>query len=222
MTRRQDTGTSPQDPHARQPVLSAGPKPEEAAVTLLLIHGRGASAQSMLALYEELAVEQVAALAPQAANNTWYPHSFLAPLDANEPYLDSALRKIESLVQDLLIRKIPSEHIAILGFSQGACLTSEFIARHPRHYGAAMVLTGGLIGPEGTPRNHTGTLGGTPVFLGSGDPDIHVPFERVQETANVLGSMGAHAEVRRYPGMPHTVNADELEACRTLLKAAGR
>src|SRR5206468_11569677 len=98
--------------------------------TLLLIHGRGASAQSMLALYEELGVGQVAALAPQAANNTWYPHSFLAPLDANEPYLDSALRKVESLVQDLLIRKIPSERIAILGFSQGACLTSEFIARH--------------------------------------------------------------------------------------------
>jgi phospholipase/carboxylesterase len=206
------------DPHADQPILTAGPEPEEAAATLILVHGRGATAESILSLYAELGLEGVAALAPQAAGYTWYPHSFLAPLEANQPFLDSALRRLESLVADLLGCGVPSARVALLGFSQGACLTLEFTARHPRRYGAVMGLTGGLIGPPGTLRDYPGQLGDTPAFLGSGDPDPHVPFERVRETATVLTRMGAVVELRRYPGMPHTINADELDACRRLLE----
>jgi predicted esterase len=215
VTRDRAGGTS--DPHAGQPVLTAGPAPEEAAGAIVLIHGRGASAEGMLSLLDQLEVEGLAAVAPQAAGGTWYPQTFLAPIAANQPYLDSALRKIESVVDDLLSRGVPSERIAILGFSQGACLTSEFVARHPRRYGAVMGLTGGLIGPPGTPRDYAGSLEGTPVFLGTSDPDPHVPFKRVEETEGVLARMGARVELRRYPGMPHTINQDELDACRALL-----
>jgi phospholipase/carboxylesterase len=206
------------DPHTGQPVLTAGPSLERADAVLVLMHGRGASAEDILTLYQELQVERLAALAPQAAGHTWYPDSFLAPLEANKPYLDSALRRLGSIVADLLARGIPSERIALLGFSQGACLTLEFTARHPRRYGAVMGLTGGLIGPPGTPRDYPGSLDGTPVFLGTSDPDPHVPFERVRETEEVLTRMGAEVELRRYPGMPHSINEDELNACRTLLR----
>jgi predicted esterase len=211
--------SNPTDPHANQPVLTAGPSPEQAAATLVLVHGRGASADSMLSLYDALGQEAGAGVAPQAAGSTWYPQSFLAPIKANQPYLDSALRKLDAVVNDLLSRGVPSERIAILGFSQGACLTSEYAARHPRRYGAIMALTGGLIGPPGTPRNYQGSLDGTPVFLGTSDPDPHVPFERVRETQSVLAGLGAKVELRRYPGIPHTINQEELDACRALVEA---
>ena len=207
------------DPHAAGRVLTAGRSPEESALTLVLIHGRGASAAGMLPLVDALGVPDVSAIAPQAAGATWYPHSFLEPLEANQPYLDSALRRVESVVVGLLDRGVPSDRIAILGFSQGACLTSEFVARHPRRYGAVMALTGGLIGPAGTPRDHAGRLDGVPVLLASGDPDPHVPFERVLETERVLAGMGATVEVRRYPGRPHTISQDEIDACRKMLQA---
>jgi predicted esterase len=206
------------DPHANQQILRAGPAPEKADATILLLHGRGASAESILDLYRVLDAERFAAIAPEAAGNTWYPNSFLAPLNANQPFLNSALGRIDSLVNDLLRRGIPSERIALMGFSQGACLTLEYAARHPRHYGAVIGLTGGLIGPPGTPRNYPGSLAGTAIFLGTSDPDPHVPFERVQETETVLRKMGAEVELRRYPGMPHTINQDELDACRKLLQ----
>lgn len=218
MSGRPERGNHRDDPHAGQPLLTAGPAPEQAAAMLVLIHGRGATAASILALHAGLGIEGLAAVAPQAAGNTWYPHSFLAQMAANQPDLDSALGRIESIVADLLTRGVPSERIAILGFSQGACLTSEFVARHPRRYGAVMALTGGLIGPPGTPREYPGSLSGTPVFLGTSDPDPHVPFERVRETEAVLSGMGASVDVRRYPGMPHTINDDELDACRRLLR----
>ena len=173
----------------------------------------------MLSLYDALGIENLAALAPQAAGQTWYPNSFLAPIATNQPDLDSALGLLDSIVNQLLSQGIPSDRIALLGFSQGACLTAEYIARHPRRYGAAMILTGGLIGPQGTPRNYPGSLDGTPIFLGTSDPDPHVPFERVQETQTVLNRLGAKIELRRYPGMPHTVNDDELDACRALLES---
>jgi predicted esterase len=212
------TRTPKDDPHAGQPILTNGPAPENADATLILLHGRGGDAESILPLYREIGLPNVAALAPQAAGNSWYPQSFLAPLEANQPYLDSALRRVESIVSDLLKRGVASERIAILGFSQGACLTCEFIARRPRHYGAAMALTGGLIGPPGTPRNYAGSLDGTPVFLGTSDPDPHVPFARVQETADVLSRMTAQVDLRRYPGMAHTINEEELELCAALMK----
>ena len=219
MNTQQIRSDAAQDPPATQPVLRAGPPPEQAAATLIMIHGRGAGAQSILSLYKPLGIANLAALAPEAAGATWYPYSFLAPMESNQPYLGSALRRIETLVADLIGRGVPSERIALLGFSQGACLTSEFVARHPRRYGAVMALTGGLIGPPGTPRDYAGSLDGTPVFLGTSDPDPHVPFARVEETAAVLTRMGAQVETRRYPGMPHTINQEELDACRTLLEA---
>jgi predicted esterase len=194
------------DPHGALKELTAGPAAESARATLVLIHGRGDSAEGILSI------------APEAAGHTWYPHSFLAPLESNQPYLDSALKRIESIVKDLLARGIANERIAFLGFSQGACLTTEFLARHPRRYGAAMALTGGLIGPPGTKRDYPGSLGGTPVFLGTSDPDPHVPFERVRETEAELNRMGAQVELRRYPGMPHTINQDEIDVCRGLLR----
>lgn len=209
---------NPKDPHADQPVLAAGPRPEDAAATLVLLHGRGGSAEDMLTLHRAIGLDHLAALAPQAFGHTWYPHTFLAPLDANQPSLDSALRRVESIVGDLLARGITSERIALLGFSQGACLTSESLARHPRRYGAGLILTGGLIGPPGTPRDYVGSLAGTPVFLGTSEPDPHIPSERVTETEKILTRMGATVELRRYPGMPHTINQDELDACRALLE----
>jgi len=218
MNARINRPSSPDDPHAAQPVSTAGPAPESAPATLILIHGRGDSAAGILSLYENIGMDRIAAIAPQAAGHTWYPQSFLAPLEANQPNLDSAIKKIESIVDDLLSRNVPSQQIALLGFSQGACLTTEYLARHPRRYGAAMALTGGLIGPPGTARNYPGSLAATPIFLGSGDPDPHVPFERVRETETVLARMGAKVQLRRYPGMPHTINDDELTVCRELLR----
>ena len=206
------------DPHADSPILTAGPAPEQAAGTIIMIHGRGADAESILSLLPELELDiEVAAIAPQAANNTWYPQSFLAPLEANQPYLDSALKKIETMVTDLIARGVASNRIALLGFSQGACLSCEFAARHSREYAAVLGLTGGLIGPPGTPRNYAGSLAGTLAFLGCGDPDMHIPFSRVIETGEVFTRMGATVDLRRYPGMPHTINHDEIDACRTIL-----
>lgn len=204
-------------PHSTAGLLRAGPPPEEAAGVLILIHGRGASARTILYLYDELSLDRLSALAPQAAGQTWYPHSFLAPIETNQPYLDSAITLLESMVADLIENSVKSEKIAVLGFSQGACLTLEFAARHPRRYGAIIGLTGGLIGPHGTPRNYPGSLAGTNVLLASSDPDPHVPFERVRETQQVLEKMGASVDLRRYPGMPHTINDQELQLVRNLL-----
>lgn len=173
---------------------------------LILLHGRGASAADIATLVPELGwTGEVAA--PQAPGRTWYPHSFLAPVEANQPYLDQALAQVDELVRG-------EDNVALLGFSQGACLALEYVARHPRRYGAVMALTGGLIRPVPSP----GSLAGTPVFLGTSDPDPHVPYSRVQESAAVLERMGATVDLRRYPGLPHTINQDELDACRALLK----
>ncbi len=213
-----DTRHSDPDPHADSPLRSIGPAPEEADATLVLVHGRGGTAEDILSLYDEFGLPNLAGLAPQAAGSTWYPYSFLAPLESNQPYLDSGLKRLENIVAELIVRGMPGDRIALLGFSQGACLTLEFVARHPRRYGAVMGLTGGLIGPPGTPRAYPGSLAGTPVFLGTSDPDPHVPFARVRETESVLRDMGAEVELRRYPGMPHTIHRDEIDACRSLLE----
>jgi len=210
--------TTAADPHANQPLLTAGPAPEVAPATIILLHGRGASAESILSLIDPLEAHDCAALAPQASGHTWYPHSFLAHLDANQPFLNSALARVRTLIDNLLARGVPSERIILLGFSQGACLASESAARNPRRYGTVIAFTGGLIGPPGTPRDYAGSFENTPVFLGASDPDPHVPFARVQETADTFSRMGARVELRRYPGLPHTINEDEIAAASKLIR----
>jgi predicted esterase len=205
--------------HSGQPVLRAGPPPEDARLIAILLHGRGASARDILGLARQFSPSDVAYVAPQAAGSTWYPLSFLAPIASNEPWLGSALRVVADLVGGFAARGIPAERLAVIGFSQGACLALEFAARHPRRYAAVVAFTGGLIGPPGTPRDYTGDLAGTPVFLGSSDVDPHVPLERVRETTVVLRRMGAVVDERVYPGMGHTINADELRAADSLLAA---
>lgn len=207
------------DPHAGQPVLRLGPRLEAARLAAILIHGRGASAEDILGLAREFAADDVAYLAPQAAGNTWYPYSFLAPLPQNEPWLTSALAVVGGLVQTLGEQGVPSEHVAILGFSQGACLALEFAARNARRYAAVIGLSGGLIGPPGTPRLYHGTLDATPVFLGCSDVDPHIPVERVRESAAVLRNMKGTVDERIYRGMGHTVNSDEIDAVSAMLRA---
>jgi predicted esterase len=211
---------SADDPHAGQPVLRAGAAIEDARLVAILLHGRGAGAQDILGLASQFSVGDVAYVAPQAAGSTWYPYTFLAPLQQNEPWLGSALRLVSGLVDDLGQHGVPPNRIAVMGFSQGACLTLEFVARHARRYAAAVAFTGGLIGPPGTPRNYAGDLGGTPVFIGSSDVDSHVPLERVQESTAVLRRMGADVDERIYRGMGHTINADEIAAADVLLAPA--
>jgi phospholipase/carboxylesterase len=181
---------------------------------MILLHGRGASAEDILSLGQVLGGPEFAYLAPQAANHTWYPYSFLAPLEQNEPFLSSALDRVESLVQLAIAAGIAPDKTVVAGFSQGACLATEFVARHPRRYAGLVAFTGGLIGPPDSDLTHSGDLAGTPALFGSGDPDPHVPWQRVRQSAEILKQMGADVSVHRYPGMPHTVTPAEIEAAR--------
>jgi predicted esterase len=205
------------DPHAGQPVVATGEKLRRASAVMILLHGRGATAESILELTPYMEQPRVAYLAPQAAFNTWYPYSFLEPMERNEPYLSSALARVGAVVDQILTTGIPSSHIILGGFSQGACLASEFAARNARRYGGLIAFSGGLIGPPGTPRDYSGAFDGMPVFLGCSDTDPHIPLERVEETAEVLARMGAEVDKRIYPRMGHTVNQDELDAATALL-----
>jgi predicted esterase len=206
-----------QDPHGAQAVLRRGPAPADARLAAILVHGRGASAEDVLGLAQELRAKDVAYLAPQAAGRTWYPFSFLAPIERNEPGVSSGLGVIAGLLSHLEQQGIPASRIVLMGFSQGACLALEFAARNARKYAAIVGLSGGLIGPPGTPRNYAGGFDGTPVFLGCSDIDPHVPLERVRESAEVFRRMDAAVDERIYPGMGHTVNRDELNAVDALL-----
>lgn len=208
---------SAQDPHAGLPVSRQGPRPAEARLAVILVHGRGGSAADLLGLARELETEDVLYVAPSAAGNSWYPYSFLTPMDRNEPGLSSGLRVISGLVDELARAGLPSTRVALLGFSQGACLALEYAARNARRHAAVIGLSGGLIGPPGTPRDYAGSLEGTPVFLGCSDVDPHIPVERVRESAAVLGRLGALVDQRIYPRMGHTVNEDEIAAVKTLL-----
>jgi len=208
------------DPHGNQPVLAAGRKLAGAAGAVILVHGRGASAEDILDLGREFDHAELAYLAPQAAGNSWYPYSFLAPIEQNEPWLRSALNKLGKVVEDISNAGIGREKIVIAGFSQGACLASEFVARNATRYGGLIAFSGGLIGPPGTEFRYAGKLGGTPAFFGGGDPDAHVPWQRVQESASVLSALGAEVLLRRYPRMGHTINREELDEARSLLVKA--
>ena len=208
-------------PHQGQPVARAGVPLSEARAALLLIHGRGATAESILTLADELHVPGVACLAPQAAGYTWYPYRFLAPLEANEPGLSSGLARIGELVAEAETAGLAADRVVLLGFSQGACLTLEFAARNPRRYGGVVGLSGGLIGPPGTPRDLEGSLDATPVFLGCSDRDPHIPLQSVEESADFLARLGGAVDKRIYPGMGHTVNADEMARVREILLMVG-
>lgn len=207
------------DPHAGQPVIAAGEPLPSARAALVLLHGRGASAESILSLAEDIGQPRVAYLAPQAAGYTWYPQPFTAPLDANEPYLSSALALVETVVKQAERVGVPAAQIVLAGFSQGACLALEFAARHARRYGGVLGFSGGLIGPDGTPRDYAGSLDGTPVFLGCGDRDAHIPLARVQHSADVFASLGGAVTRRIYPGMGHALNDDELAFASDLVSS---
>jgi predicted esterase len=211
---------SSMDPHAGQPVLRSGPDVSDARLVAILLHGRGASAEDILGLSHEFRAADIAYLAPQAARSAWYPLPFLAPVQQNEPWLGSALGLIAGLVDTLGQQGVPSERLILMGFSQGACLALEFAAQHARRYAAVVAFSGGLIGPPGTPRNYQGGFGGTPIFIGCSDIDPHIPLDRVRESATVCRAMGASVDERIYPGMGHTINADEIEAVDALLAPA--
>jgi len=198
------------DPHAGQPVESRGPDLEDADSAVVLLHGRGARAQGMLGFADDLPSEGTAFVAPQAARATWYPNSFLEPTEENEPWFSSALGLVADVFENVT-EHVPAERVALLGFSQGACLGSEFLARNPREYGGFVAFSGGLHGPEGTTYDYDGDLAGTPVFLGCSDRDPHIPEERVHETRDAFEAMDADVTERIYEGMGHTVNEDELE-----------
>ena len=205
-------------PHRGQPVLSAGESLSRARAAMLMIHGRGARAEDILSLADQFTQPGFAYLAPQATGNTWYPNRFLAPLEDNEPWLSSALELVGDVMSQIYAAGVPAERTILLGFSQGACLTLEFAARHAKRYGGIVGLSGVLIGPDNTPRDYPGSLAGTPVFLGCSDVDFHVPKERVNETADVMRRMGGNVTARLYPNMDHTINQDETDFVRSMME----
>jgi phospholipase/carboxylesterase len=205
------------DMHAGQPVLTAGMPLERAKVAMILAHGRGASARDILGLASELGRPDIAYLAPQAAGSSWWPARFMDPIAANEPWFSSALATVERILERVAGAGIPAERTILLGFSQGACLALEYAARHARRFGGVAGLSGGLFGPDDTPRDYAGTLDGTPVFLGCSDVDFHIPKARVLYSAEVLKRLGGAVTTRLYPNMDHTVNMDEVEFVRGMI-----
>jgi phospholipase/carboxylesterase len=192
-------------------IVSAGKKLLEAKKVLIMLHGRGATAQDILTLSSHLNVDDFALLAPQASNFTWYPYSFLMKPSENEPWLSSAVDLIASLVDDVKKTGISSENIFFAGFSQGACLTLEFVARNAQQWGGVAAFTGGLIGDKIYEQNYGGDFKLCPVYIGTSDPDPHVPVERVNQSVAILKSMNANVSVNIFPSMGHTITLDEIE-----------
>lgn len=199
-------------------VIRAGAPLGAARAAMIMVHGRGASAEGMLGLADAFEAGDIAYVAPQARSGSWYPQSFMAPIAQNEPHLSNALKTLSDVVADVERQGVPSEKIVLLGFSQGACLALEFAARNARRFGGVAGLSGGLIGPEGTPRTYAGSLAGTPVFLGCSDIDFHIPLKRVNESAEVLKALGGNVTEIIYPGMGHTIVQDEVEHVKKILK----
>jgi phospholipase/carboxylesterase len=204
-------------PHAGQPLASAGAPLGKSPVALIMVHGRNAAPANILSLVPSFERPDLTYLAPAAAGGTWYPLSFMAEKEKNEPGLSSGLWVLDQLVGHVVSAGIRQDRIVLLGFSQGACLTAEFAASHADRYGGVVLYSGGLIGPPGTTWNYSGSFGGTPVFLGCSDVDAHVPKTRVDESAAVFQRMGARVTERIYPGMGHLVNDEELDFTRKLL-----
>ena len=208
------------DPHRLGAVRMSGAPMKEAGGAVILLHGRGGSADDILSLACPIKLPELTYIAPQALGNSWYPNSFLAPIESNQPWLSSALGKVQAIVDMLDQAGIGADQVAIGGFSQGACLATEFVASHPRRYAGLFALTGGLIGPLGGELTHGGDLAGTPAFFGSSDPDPHVPWSRVQESARIYSAMGADVNLKRYEHRAHTISSDELEVVHQLLHDA--
>ena len=202
--------------HDGQPVLQAGEPLERASAAMILLHGRGATAEDIMTVGQAVSHPGFTYLAPQAAGNAWYPNRFTAPLESNEPWLSSALETVGRLLARVEER-LPASQVILLGFSQGACLTLEFAARHARRYGGVVGLSGALIGPDDAPREYPGSLAGTPVLLGCSDSDPHVSARRVREAGEVFRRLGGEVEVRIYPGLGHEVNEDEIRLVRALM-----
>lgn len=209
-------------PHQGKPVAKTGASPEKANAAMILVHGRGASADSMLLFADEFERNDIHYRAIQADRHTWYPQSFLAPREQNQPGIFSGLQAIYDQITDLNKAGIPTDRIVLLGFSQGACLASEFAARHPQRFGGVVALSGGLIGPEINSDNYSGSFEKTSVFMGCSDHDPHIPQERVYQTAEILGSLNANVIKKIYPNMGHTVNEDEIEHIKQMLDKLGK
>jgi predicted esterase len=214
--------TSADDPHAGQRVIEAGTPLGKAPGAVIMLHGRNAGPENILDLVPALARPNLTYLAPAAGGRTWYPFSFMAEIASNEPGLSSALRVLEGLVARVEAAGVPKSRIVMLGFSQGACLTSEFAIRHAARFGGFVIFTGGAIGPAGTAWNYPGNFGGTPIFMGCSDQDMHVPEPRVRETAAMFARLGAAVDARIYPGMGHVVNDDEVAAAQGILDGVSR
>lgn len=215
---RADSDSHFKGPHQNQPAKTGGTDKKNAKGAMILIHGRGASAESILMLADEFKEPGLHYIAPQANGHQWYPHSFLAPTERNEPGLSSGLQAIHDIITDLESSGIPREKVILLGFSQGACLASEFIARHPAKFGGLAALSGGLIGDSVSAGNYTGNLENTPVFLGCSNIDPHIPKERVDETEEILAGLGADVTKSIYKGMGHTVNEDEINEVKNIIE----
>jgi phospholipase/carboxylesterase len=198
-------------------IVTAGKELTASSKVLLMLHGRGGTAEDILSFASHLEVKDFSLIAPQATNNAWYPYSFMAPPSQNEPWLSSALRLVKEIVDDLYKKGIPSQNIYFTGFSQGACLTLEFVTRHANQYGGVAAFTGGLIGDKIYPENYAGDFQGTPVFIGTSDPDPHVPVVRVNASSNILKNMNATVTEKIYSNMGHTINEDEIEQANKLI-----
>jgi len=209
------------NPHENAPVLQAGANPETAKSHTILIHGRGATAHSMFDLANVLGNKEMSFYAPQATMNQWYPNRFIVPREANEPWLTSALDTVDALVNQLRANGVKDEQIAFVGFSQGACLAAEYVARNPSKYGGLAVFSGGLIGAEGEVTGFEGSLEQTPIFLGCSDVDFHIPVERVHESRDIFEQLNADVTERIYPNMGHTINEDEITFVRDMLQNIG-
>jgi predicted esterase len=208
--------------HTADVVRSEGVPLSQATHVMLLLHGRGGTAMDILSLTRFFQAEgqKISFLAPEATDYTWYPHSFLAPIESNEPGLSSGLAVIKTLSDAASERGVPPERQYLLGFSQGACLMLEFAARNARRYGGIYAFSGGVVGPDHTPRNYEGNFAETPVFMGCSDIDPHIPKARFLETSALYERLGASVTAKLYPNMPHTIVEDEIAVARQLFEQA--
>jgi len=204
--------------HKKQ-IITAGTPLDKAKGALVMLHGRGGTASNIISLASEFDIKELAIIAPQATNQSWYPYSFMAPEAQNQPALDSALQVIGEAVEEIIAAGITAEHIYFAGFSQGACITLEYVTRNAKRYGGVVAFTGGLIGEELVTTNYKGDFNNTPVLITTGDPDPHVPVTRVEESAAILKAMGADVTVKIFKGRPHTIIAQEIELANQLIFA---